>query len=196
MKNFSLILSIMIFMLVSVNSFGTDKYQIDKVHSYVGFGVKHMVISTARGNFTDFSGDIIFDEADITKSSVEVIIKVASIDTDSEDRDNHLRGADFFDVENYPEMSFKSEKLEKTDDGLIMHGKFTMRGTTLDISIPIEFMGSIVNPWGKTVIAFEGSAELSREAYGMTWNKVIEAGGLAVGDKVKIELNIEAVKAE
>lgn len=172
---------------------GTD-YQIDKVHSYVGFSVKHLVISNVKGNFTDFSGTITYDEEDITKSSANVTIKVASIDTDNENRDNHLKNEDFFDVAKFPDMTFKSTKVEKTDNGLIMHGQLTMHGVTNDIAIPFEILGKVTSPYGKEVVAFEGRAKLSRKEYGMTWNKVLEAGGLTVGDEIKIELQIEAVQ--
>lgn len=191
-----LLLPLFALMAFTGSLFAADEYTIDNVHSYVGFSVKHLVISTARGNFTTFSGTINYDESEFTKSSVEVSIDVASIDTDNEDRDNHLRSADFFDVEKFPQMTFKSTKVEKTSDGLVMHGQLTMHGVTNEVVIPFEMAGKVDNPWGQgnTVVAFDGETKISRKDFGMTWNKVIEAGGLAVGDEVKIEIHIEAVK--
>lgn len=182
----------LLILLPVTDAFAATVYQIDKVHSYIGFSVKHIVISNVKGNFTDFSGTITYDEEDITKSSVNVTINVASIDTDNERRDNHLKSEDFFDVAEYPEMTFKSTKIEKTDDGLVMHGKLTMRGVTKDISIPFEVLGKATGPDGLAVVAFEGSAKLSRKEYGINWNKALAAGGFIVGDEVKIDIQIEA----
>ena len=190
------LLSLIVILLISGSAFAQDTYIIDNAHSYVGFGIKHLVISTVKGSFREFEGTVNHDENDISKSGVEVSIKVASIDTDNEKRDEHLRAPDFFDVEKYPEMTFKSTRVEKTDDGLIMHGLLTMHGVTKEVAVPFEIAGKIENPWGNgnTVMAFDGVAKISRKEFGMTWNKAIEAGGVVVGDEVKIELHIEAVK--
>lgn len=194
MKTKSLFASLFALLLFAGNIVAGENYQIDLAHSYVGFGVKHLVISTVKGNFDDFSGTINFDENDMTKSSVDVKIQVGSIDTDNTDRDNHLRSADFFDVENYPEMVFKSDSVTKEDDKYVMHGQLTLHGVTKPIDVHFEFLGKINSPWGQEVIAFDGTASLSRKEYGMTWNKTLEAGGLLVGDEIKIEIHIEAVK--
>ena len=174
--------------------FSADKYSIDLSHSYAGFSVRHLVITNVKGNFASFSGEITFDENDTIKSSANVIIDIASINTSNADRDKHLRSADFFDVEKYPEMTFVSTGVEKDGDDMILNGRLTMHGVTKDISIPFEFLGKVTDPWGKERIAFEGETKLSRKEYGMTWSKTIETGGLIVGDEIKIELQIEAVK--
>ena len=174
--------------------FSADTYSIDMSHSYAGFSVRHLVITNVKGNFNNFSGEITFDENDMSKSSANVTIDVASINTYNTDRDKHLRSADFFDVEKYPEMTFVSTGVKKDGDDMILDGKLTMHGVTREISIPFEFLGKVTDPWGNERIAFEGKTKLSRKDYGMTWSQTIETGGLVVGDEIKIELQIEAVK--
>jgi len=189
---FLIFLPVLAILILSSSIMAAETYMIDKAHSYVGFGVKHLVISTVKGNFTDFSGTINFDAEDLSKSSVDVKIKVASIDTDNDGRDDHLRNADFFDVENFPEMSFVSNSVKSDGDDLVLVGDLTMHGVTKSVEIPFEFTGSAVSPYGQKVIAFEAHTKISRKDFGMQWNKVLEAGGLAVGDEIKIELQIEA----
>ena len=176
------------------SAFAADKYEIDQAHSYVGFSVRHMVISNVKGNFTDFSGTIMYDENDMSKSSANVKIKVASIDTDNENRDEHLRNADFFDAEKYPEMIFESYRLEKKGNDYIMHGYLTMHGVRNEISVPFEILGSAIGFKGEERIGFEGSAKVNRKNFEIAFNALMETGGLVVGDEVKIDLQIEAVK--
>lgn len=179
--------------LLSSEAFA-DEYMIDPVHSSVEFSVRHMVIANVKGDFTDFAGTIIYNDSDITRSSVEVGIKTASISTNNAGRDEHLRSADFFYAEKFPEITFESSKVEKGDDGHILHGTLTMNGVSHEISIPFEFLGKVLGPDGKKRLGFAGHTELNRKDYGITWNKTLDTGGLAVGDEVKIELNIEAVQ--
>ena len=193
MRNTKSILIIAILWLFAGVAFGADKFTIDQTHSSIGFSVKHLVITNVKGSFTDFSGSIMYDSADITKSSVSVTIKAGSIDTNDDARDKHLRSTDFFDVEKYPEITFVSSKIEKTDDGLIAHGKLTMHGVTKVIAIPFEIAGPIAGPWGKTRMGVEASITIDRKDFGITWNKLLDSGGLTVGNEVKIELNIEAI---
>jgi polyisoprenoid-binding protein YceI len=181
-------------LLVTGTVYGADKYTLDAAHSYLGFSVRHLVIANVKGHFSDFSMELMFDESDMTKSSVRTTIKVASINTDNESRDDHLRSADFFDIEKYPEMTFTSTKIEKTEEGYVMHGNLTMHGTTKEIAVSIDFLGKTVGPGGKERIGFEGYAKIDRRDFGMTWSKTVETGGLVVGHDVKIELQIEAVK--
>jgi polyisoprenoid-binding protein YceI len=187
-------LSLVIGVLVSASAFAGEKYMIDPVHSSVGFSIRHLLISNVRGDFTEFSGTIDFDEVDITKSSVDVNIKTFSIDTDNTDRDKHLASADFFDGEKFPEITFKSSKIEKSERGLTLTGMLTMHGVTKEVIIPFEFIGKVMGPMGKERLGFEGSALLDRKEFGITWNKTLDEGGLALGNEVKVELNIEAVK--
>jgi len=194
MKFRVIVFSLLAVIMAAGAVFSADTYSIDLSHSYAGFSVRHLVITNVKGNFASFSGEITFDENDTIKSSANVIIDIASINTSNADRDKHLRSADFFDVEKYPEMTFVSTGVEKDGDDMILNGRLTMHGVTKDISIPFEFLGKVTDPWGKERIAFEGETKLSRKEYGMTWSKTIETGGLIVGDEIKIELQIEAVK--
>lgn len=188
------LLTIMGFFIAS-QAFSAEKYNIDTSHSEVEFSVKHMVISTVKGNFNDFSGTIMYDEENPANSSVDVTIQAASIDTDNTDRDNHLRNEDFFYVEEYPEITFKSTNVQKTDDGYIMTGDLTMRGVTKQVDIPFTITGKVVDPWGNIRIGAEGSLSVDRQEYGISWSKTMDAGGLVVSDKVGIELHIEAIAA-
>lgn len=177
-------------------SFAADKYVLDNAHSSVDFSVRHMVITNVKGYFGEFGTDILYDAADITKSSVKVTIKTASINTNNENRDNHLRSADFFDAEKFPEITFVSTKIEKAGEELIMHGDLTMRGVTKQVSFPFVINGPITDPWGKSRFGAEASLTVNRMDYGVSWNKILDTGGLTVGNDVKISIQIEAVKAE
>lgn len=169
------------------------EYAIDVAHAHIGFTVKHMVISTTHGRFRDFGGTITLDSKTIAKSSVNVTIKATSIDTDIPARDKHLRGADFFDVEKYPEITFKSTSVKKTGKGLIVNGDFTMHGVTKSISIPFTISGPIVSR-GKAVLGISGKVQINRQDYGVSWSRKLDNGGLAVSDLVDITLDFEAVK--
>lgn len=190
-------LSLLVFALLtmaSISSAETAKFAIDPVHSHIGFKVKHMIISTVDGKFDEFDGFIMFDENDITKSSVEVNIEASSIDTDNANRDKHLRSEDFFYVEKYPTITFKSTKIEKKKDQLYLYGELTMRGVTKPIEIPFVFNGQITDPQGNIRIGFDAEAALDRQDFGISWNKMLDTGGLVVSDNVFIELSVEAVK--
>jgi len=180
-------------MLTAGAVMAADTYTIDKSHSSAGFSVRHLLISNVTGTFSEFSGTIMYDRNDITKSSVEVTIATASVDTDDEGRDKHLRSADFFNVEKYPQITFKSTRVIKTEGGFDLTGEFTLNGVTKEITFPVEFIGQAVGPMGKMRLGFEARTKIDRKDYGITWNKTFDAGGVAVGDEVKIELNIEAV---
>jgi polyisoprenoid-binding protein YceI len=155
-----------------------------------------MVVTTVKGNFNEFSGTIIADEQDLNKSSVKVAIKANSIDTRIDKRDAHLRSPDFFDVEKFPEITFVSKKVKKKGKGYILEGTFTMHGVSKEIAIPFTVSGPVKGPWGNTVFGIEGGLTIDRTDYGLKWNKVLEAGGVLVSNKVNIVLNIEAVKKE
>lgn len=176
--------------------FAADKYQIDPVHSTIGFSVKHLVISNVKGNFTDFSGVIYLDDKDVKNSRVEVTIKAASINTRNEKRDTHLKSPDFLDVEKYPEITFKSKKIEMTDNGYLIVGDLTIKGTTKEVSFPFTYFGPINDPWGNQRIGVQASLTINRQDFGVSWNKTLDNGGLVVGNDVNIEINIEAVKVK
>ena len=170
-----------------------DKYVTDTDHTLVGFVVKHLVITNVRGKFNEFTGVIMFDEKDITKSSMSGTIKVASIDTDNEKRDQHLRSADFFDAEKHPEIMFQSKRIEKQGEGYVLHGDLTMRGVTKPVAMPFNITGKVTHA-GKTRLGFEAALEVNRHDYQISYNRTMDTGGLVVGDRVKIEIVGEAIK--
>lgn len=172
---------------------GMNEYEVDVAHSSISFKISHMVVSKVRGHFNDFSVTIKEDPNDITKSSVAVVIKAASIDTGNEKRDNHLRSADFFDAEKHPGITFQSKRIEKKGDGYVAVGILTMRGVSKEITIPFEITGKLKDPWGNTRAGIEASAKLDRKDYGVNWNKTLDKGGLMVGNEVKIEILLEMV---
>ncbi len=172
------------------------EYRIDPAHSTIGFAIRHYEINWVSGRFKDFNGTIRYDEQDVTKSSVEFTAKVESIDTGVAARDNHLRNADFFEVAKYPELSFKSTRVErKGKDGYVLHGDFTMKGVTKQIAIPFTVAGAIKDPRGNTRFGISAQTKIDRRDYGITWGKALEGGGLDLGNEVSIDLQLEAVKA-
>jgi len=191
-----LVTVIVLLLFAAGPALGLDTYVMDKAHSSVGFSVRHLVISKVRGNFGDVSMTIAYDEKDVTKSSVEVAIVAASISTDNEDRDNHLRGADFFDIETYPEITFKSKKIEKVDDGYVAVGDFTMHGVTKEIELPFVITGIVIDPWGNTKMGVESQITIDRTDYGLTWSKALDTGGLVVGNEIDIDISIELTKSK
>src|SRR5437879_5222625 len=174
----------------SATALAADQYKIDPNHSSATFSVRHMVISNVPGRFSDVSGSIVYDEADVSKSSVEATIKTATITTDNEGRDKHLKSADFFDVEKYPEITFKSKRVEKRGSQLVAIGTFAMKGVSKDIELPFE-LNKLVTARG-TMIGVVAETKLNRQDYGVSWNRAIEGGGAVVSDEVKIALSLEA----
>lgn len=179
--------------LLSASVAGATEFKIDKTHSEVGFKVRHFLSKTA-GRFDDFSGTIQLDESDLTKSSVELKINASSVDTDNADRDKHLKTEDFFWVEKYPEITFRSTKIVKTGNSTYdVVGNLTMRGVTKTITLPVSFMGKINDPWGNVRVGFETATKINRKEYGINWNKALDQGGFMLSDDVDISINIEAV---
>lgn len=181
--------------LTVASSFAGEKYQIDPVHSSMGFTVRHMVIAKVSGKFKDFSGTILYDEKDMTRSSVSVIIKVASIDTDNERRDNHLRSADFFDAENHPDITFESKKIDRRNGSYVAIGNLTIRGIAKQIELPFKILGKISDSRGNTRIGVEAETSINRFDYGVKWDKTLDGGGLVVSNEVELNLTVEAVAA-
>jgi polyisoprenoid-binding protein YceI len=179
--------------LLAGSSFAADTYTFDIAHSSIGFSVRHMGLSKVRGNFTDFSGSITHDPEDITNSSVNVTIKTASINTDNERRDNHLRSADFFAADSIPEITFVSDKVVQQGDGYVAHGTLTMRGVAKKIELPFTLTGPITVRPGEQRIAVQSGITLNRQDYGVSWSKILDTGGLVVSDDVDVSLEIEAV---
>jgi len=172
-------------------------WQIDPAHTGVEFAVKHMMISTVKGRFGDVSGTITLDEADLSGSSVEVDIDVASIDTRQADRDAHLRSADFFDVENHPKITYRSRRVEVVGENRFrVIGDLTIRGETREVVLDATFEGRGKDPWGNEKAGFTAQAVIDRRDFGLTWNAALETGGILVGNEVKINLEIQATRVE
>lgn len=172
-------------------------WQIDKSHSTVEFVVKHMMISKTKGRFADFEGTVEFDESNIGNAAVSVAIDVASIDTHDAKRDEHLRSADFLDAETFPQITFTSTEVRsRGGDKFEIVGDLTIRDITRQVVLNAASIGLNTSPWGQQVAAFEASTEINRKDFGLTWNVALETGGFLVGDTVKINLGVEAVKQE
>lgn len=169
-------------------------YQIDNSHSNLEFSIRHLVIAKVRGRFTQLSGTLELDTDDITRSKVSAEIVASSIATAEAKRDAHLRSADFFDVENHPLITFTSERIALARDGLRVTGPLTIRGITKVIELAVEQLGTATDPWGNQRVAFAARATLDRKDFGLTWNQVLEAGGVLVGDKVELSLDVQAVR--
>jgi polyisoprenoid-binding protein YceI len=170
----------------------TTTWNIDATHSTVGFTIRHMVFSKVRGRFQSYTGAISLDD-DSAKSWVEVTIDAASIDTGTPKRDDHLRSADFFDVERFPELRFRSTRVETLGDRLRVIGELTIRDTTREVVLDATSAGRGMDPWGNERIGFVAKTSIDRKDFGLAWNQLLEAGGVLVGDRVDIELDVQAV---
>lgn len=178
--------------LLTVNSFAAEKFEIDKTHSVISFTVRHMSIAKVTGRFGEFSGTIHYDEQDVTKSSVTVTIKTASIDTGNDSRDNHLRTGDFFNAPTDSLITFTSKKIEKQGESYVAVGDFTLRGVTKEVNLPFTILGTVKDQHGNTRIGIEASLTLNRFDYGVKWDKKFDESNLIVGENVEIYLAIEA----
>jgi polyisoprenoid-binding protein YceI len=172
----------------------TATWNIDAVHSGIHFSIRHLVIAKVRGKFTKFSGALEVDDADMTKSKVSVDVDVTSIDTAEEKRDGHLKSPDFFDVEKFPKAHFVSKSIKKNGDNYDVTGDLTLHGVTKEITLHSTFEGIGKDPWGGDRIAFQGKTTIVRDDFGLVWNQVLEAGGVAVGAKAELEIDVEAVR--
>lgn len=169
------------------------RWVLDPAHSELTFKVKHMMISNVKGAFTDFNVEM--DEEDFSGSAITVKINASSITTGNEQRDNHLKSADFFDVENYPEIGFERTSFEKTEeDQYLLKGILTMRGISKEISLDVEYGGINKDPWGNDKAGFSVSGKIRRKDWGLNWNAALEAGGVMVSEEVKISAEIQFVK--
>lgn len=170
----------------------TRIYEIDKAHSEATFQVRHL-LTKVRGHFTDFEGTIEFDQAAPEASSVAFTAKTASVSTHDPKRDEHLRSADFFDVQRYPDLTFVSRQITAAgSDRFDVQGDLTIHGVTQSISLPVTLLGLATDPWGNEKLAFEAQTTLNRKDFGLNWNAALETGGFLVGDEVKVNLEFQA----
>jgi polyisoprenoid-binding protein YceI len=172
----------------------TTAWDIDVGHSAIHFHVRHMLISKVHGRFARWSGALQLDPKDLARSSVEVKVDAASIDTQVADRDAHLRSADFLDVAKFPELTFRSKRVEQAGGGLRVVGDLTLHGVTKEVALEAEFAGTAKDPWGHERAGFSAKASLDRREFGLVWNAALETGGVLVGEKVEIAIELEAVK--
>jgi polyisoprenoid-binding protein YceI len=172
-----------------------EKWEIDSSHSGIHFSVRHMVVAKVRGQFARWSGSVLVEDGDLARAKAEVIIDTSSIETGVADRDKHLKSPDFFDVAGFPEMTFKSKGVAKqSDEALRVTGDLTIRGVTREVVLDVEYAGRTKDPWGNERAGFTATTTIDRKDFGLTWNQALEAGGVVVGDRVSIEIDVEAVK--
>ncbi|MFG2335996.1 YceI family protein [Streptomyces yangpuensis] len=173
----------------------TGDYAIDPAHSSIGFTVRHAMVTNVRGSFADHEGTLRLDGSDPARSTASIDVKIASVDTGIADRDGHLRSGDFFDAEAFPLMTFRStEAAFLGGDTYRITGDLTIKDVTRPLSIDLEFNGSATDPYGNQRVGFEGSADILRSDWGLTWNAALETGGVVVSDKVKLTFDISAIK--
>ncbi len=176
---------------------GLTTWSLDNAHTNAEFSVRHMMIASVRGEFREVTGSLQLDKNNIEQSSVHVQIKTASVQTNDASRDAHLRSADFFDVENYPEMSFHSTKWEqKSDDEILVRGDLTIHGVTKEVTFKAEGpTEEVTDPWGNQRIGFSAKTKINRKDFGLSWNVALEAGGILVGEDVSIAIEAQFIKA-
>jgi len=182
---------------LSTSQTSTTTWNIDPSHSMAEFKVKHMMIANVKGQFSKVSGALVLNESDLTNSRIEASIEAASIHTRDEQRDAHLKSADFFDVEKFPTLHFKSQGINIVRDGeLSVEGDLTIRGVTRKVRFTVEGPTPPTrDPWGNTRVAVSGTTKVNRKDYGLTWNAALETGGILVGEEITITLDVEFVKA-
>lgn len=177
---------------------GTTTWQIDPNHSVVEFSAKHMMITTVKGRFGKVAGSILVDERNPDRSRVEAEIEAETIDTGADQRDQHLRSADFLDVDHYPSLTFRSRRVEGTSknqgDEFRVIGDLTIRGTTREVALDAVYEGTGKDPWGGERVSFSATTKLDRRDFGLTWNQALETGGLLVGNDIKISIEVQAVR--
>jgi polyisoprenoid-binding protein YceI len=172
-----------------------DSWNIDVTHTALSFSVRHMLVSKVRGRFGKFAGTITLDDGDITRSSATVSIDASSIDTGVVERDTHLRSPDFLDVEKFPELGFRSQRIERVDDTHYrVVGELMIRDVKRGVTLDVEYGGRGKDPWGNERVGFVARTSIDRKEFGLTWNQMLETGGVLVGERVDIELDVQAVR--
>ncbi len=181
---------------MTTTEIATDTYTIDTSHSRVGFVARHAMVTKVRGSFNEFEGSGHFDASDPTNSTLNVTIQAASFDTRNDDRDGHVRSADFLDVEHYPTITFTGTAIGAVDDANFkVTGDLTIKDVTKPTTFDVELAGTAQDPFGNTRMGLEGTTTISRKDFGLTWNAALETGGVLVGDKVTLEFEVSAIKA-
>lgn len=187
-------ISVMGVLILASLVFGVDEYVADRAHTNISFTVTHMAVTRVTGKFKDFSVVFKFDPQSLEKSSIMVTIQAKSIDTDNEKRDNHLRSEDFLFAEKFPEITFHSTGIKRSEDGYIAHGKLTIRGVTREISLPFTVAGPVADPYGNLRIGISAETTINRMDFGVSWNKLLDTGGLVVGEEVLIRVDAEFLR--
>ena len=177
-----------------VQTAAATAWKIDAAHSTVEFAVKHMMFTTVKGRFTDVTGTVEFDEADPTDGRADITIAAASIDTREAQRDAHLKSADFFDVQQYPTLTFRSTKIEGTAKRFALTGDLTIRGVTRPVTLDVTYEGTGKDPWGVERFGYAATGKVNRKDFGLTWNAALETGGVLVADDVKITLDLQLIR--
>jgi len=194
MKKLSIFLSMML--IASMGMIAQNAtYGFDNAHTNIRFTVDHMVISEVEGNFSEFEGKVMTKGNDFTNADISFTVKVASIDTDNAKRDEHLRSPDFFEVEKYPELTFKSKSMEKVSEKEYkLSGDLSMHGVTKTVTLDVKYGGTVVDPWGNTKVGFKLKGEINRLDWDLKYNSVMDSGGLLIGEEVEIVCNVQLIK--
>ena len=184
--------------LLTISQSFAAVYTIDNVHSQMGFAVKHLMVSTVRGDFRDYTGQLEFDPNNLNNFTADVTIQTQSINTNNQDRDNHLRSADFLDAVKYPTITFKSKEIHAATSGYEIVGDLTIHGVTKQITLPVTINGPVKNPLGggEEVIGLTGETVINRQDFGVSWNKTMDQGGMVLDDNVRIVVELEAHQAK
>ena len=170
-------------------------YKIDAAHSEISFKVKHLMISNVTGNFTDFDATLTANEEDFSDATISFTAQVDSINTNNAQRDGHLKGADFFDAQHFPSISFESVTFSKKSDSVFeLVGNLSIKGNTKPVNLEVEYNGTMQDPYGQTKVGFELNGKISRSEFGLTWSAITEAGGVVVSDEIKLHLNVQMIK--
>ncbi len=173
----------------------SGNYVIDPAHTRIGFVARHAMVTKVRGAFNEFEGSAVVDGTDLTKSTGQLTIQAASIDTRNEQRDAHLRSNDFLAMEEFPQITFVATDVRRADETTLeVTGDLTIRGVTNSVTIPFEFEGAATDPFGNERVGFEGSVVINRKDYGVNWNAALETGGVLVSDKITLEFDVSAIK--